>query len=125
MGKKLLLLVLLAAFFIPSLVFAATATNTEKFSNDQIVLIASDAVKAKGYDIVAAQVIYDQDGKLWSKRIDKMTDLTSSTNFGIFKKGFMKNYRVVFFDYKDPVPDLWVFVDKDTGEVLDFYIEQQ
>jgi hypothetical protein len=54
-----------------------------------------------------------------------MTDLTSSENFGIFRKGFMKNYRAVFFDYKEPIKDLWVFVHKDTGEVLDFYIEQQ
>jgi hypothetical protein len=33
----------------------------------------------------------------------------------------MKNYRTVYFDFKEPVPDIWVFVDKDTGEVLEVF----
>jgi len=125
MGRKLLLAALLVACFVPSLVFAEAVDSSQTSSNDQIIAVATEAVKAKGYDIAEAQVIYDQDGKLWSERIGKMTDLTASPNFGIFQRGFMKNYEVVYFDYKEPVPDLWVFIDKDTGEVLEVYSEQQ
>lgn len=124
MGRKLLQVMLLAVFFVPSLVFAEVVNSSEKYSNDQIIEIAAIAAKEKGYDIVEAQVIYDQDGKLWSEKIGKMTDLTSSANFGVFQRGFMKNYRVVYFDYKEPVSDIWVFVDKDSGEVLEILPEQ-
>ena len=67
------------------------------------------------------QIIYDQDNKLWQEHIGKMTELDKSPNFGLFKKGFLKNYKTIYFDFKDPLPDIWVFIDKDTGEVLEVY----
>jgi hypothetical protein len=30
----------------------------------------------------------------------------------------------VYFDYKEPLPDVWVFVDKDSGDVLTVHAER-
>ncbi len=51
-------------------------------------------------------------------------DLEDKTpNHGILKRGFLKNYLTVYFDFKEPLKDVWVFIDKDTGEVFEVYNE--
>jgi hypothetical protein len=93
-------------------------------SKDEILAIAAGEVEGQGYSLEGVSVIYDDGNRLWEETVGKMTDL-NSPNFGVFKRGFMKNYRTVYFDFKEPLPDLWVFIDKDTGEVLEVYTTQQ
>lgn len=121
MGKRFLAL-LLSAFFLYSLGFAQDAAE-EEMPKEEIIAVATQAVKDTDANIKLeeVQIIYDENNKLWEERIGKMTELNSSPNFGIFKKGFVKNYRTVYFDFKEPLPDIWVFIDKDTGEVLEVY----
>jgi hypothetical protein len=99
---------------------APQAPTAQEVSKEKIVAIATEEVTAKGYNLEGVTIIYDDGNRLWEETIGKMTEL-NSPNFGIFKKGFMKNYRTVYFDFKDPLPDVWVFIDKDTGEVLELY----
>jgi len=124
MKRRLLVAVLLVLFLIPLPVFAGAKGKRKAISKEQVVAVATEAVKGKGFKLVDVQIIYDDKGRLWSERIGKFTELDKSPNFGIFKRGFMKNYRIVYFDYKEPLPDLWVFVDKDTGEVLEVFVER-
>jgi hypothetical protein len=121
--KRLVLAVLLAVFFIPALASAGQAGKKKEISKEQVVAVATEAVKGKGFKLVDVQIIYDDKGRLWSERIGKYTELDKSPNFGIFKRGFMKNYKIVYFDYKSS-PDLWVFIDKDTGEVLEVFVDK-
>lgn len=118
--KKLLCLVI--AIFVLSLCSRAMAQPpaTQEIPKEKILAIATEEVKAKGYNLEGVSIIYDDGNKLWEEQIGKMTEL-NSPNFGIFKKGFMKNYRTVYFDFVDPLPDVWVFIDKDTGDVLEIY----
>jgi len=88
------------------------------FPKGKIIAIASEAVKAEGVALKDVNVIYDEGGQLWSEKIGVMAISNESVNHGLFVRGFMKNYRIVYFDLKEPLKDFWVFVDKDSGEVL-------
>jgi hypothetical protein len=101
----------------------AQEIKAKEVSKEEIIAIATQAVKDKEANVKLeeVQIIYDQDNKLWQEHIGKMTELDKSPNFGLFKKGFLKNYKTIYFDFKDPLPDIWVFIDKDTGEVLEVY----
>ena len=90
----------------------------EELTKDKILGIAIEHVKAQGISVDGVTVIYDEDGKLWSEKTGMAKIESESPNHGVLVKGFLKNYRIVYFDFQDPLPDLWVIVDKDTGEVL-------
>lgn len=91
---------------------------------DQIISIATEQIKAKGVNIEEVNVVYDEGNRLWSEKIGVLSAASEDPNRGVLTRGFLKNYRTVFFDFKDPLPDVWVFVDKDTGEVLEVYQQQ-
>lgn len=111
----------LAALFLIS---SSLLAQNDEISKEQIIAVATEAFMAEGYKLEDTDIIYDEDGKLWSERIGKITSEDTSPNFGVLKKGFLKNYRTVYFDFKDPLPDVWVFIDKDSGEVLTVYKEE-
>ncbi|MFA5114942.1 MAG: hypothetical protein WC469_02605 [Candidatus Omnitrophota bacterium] len=94
-------------------------------TKEDIKAIAIDAVKAKGIVLKEVDIIYDEGGKLWLQRSGIAAMRENNPNHGILKQGFLYNYRIVYFDFKDPgAKDIWVFIDKDTGEVLTVYAER-
>lgn len=119
MRKVLVLLAALAvAFtFMASLGFA----ENKELPKDQVIAIATTALKGEGIEAKDVDVIYDEGGKLWEEELGYIKEEDQSPNYGILKQGFLKNYRIVFYDFKEPLKDVWVFVDKDTGEVLGVY----
>lgn len=119
--KRVLLILFLAAM----LLFCAQEAFCEELPKEQIIAIAEEAVGGKGFKVDEAQVIYDEEGKRWCETFGFVGFEDTSPNHGILKKGFLKNYKVVYFDFKEPVKDVWVFVDKDTGEVLEVYAEER
>lgn len=119
-NRVLVLLVFFTAFVFYNLSFAQ-GVEEKASPKEEIIAIAKGAVEGEGIKLDDVQIIYDEDNKLWQEHIGKMTELVNSPNFGIKKKGFLKNYRIVYFDFKEPLPDIWVFIDKDTGEVLEVY----
>ena len=118
MKNKLFLVVALVCFAFCAV--AASAQEIKKeVSKDEAIAIATKSVAGKGIDIKGAQVVYDEGGKLWCETAGFAIFENLSPNHGILKNGFLKNYRIVFFDFKEPLPDVWIFIDKDTGEVLE------
>ena len=117
MSKRI---ILLSLFIVAALFSYAAAAD---FTQDQIVSIATEEIKAKGFEIKDVNIVYDVDGKLWSERLGTVGFEDENSNKGILKKGFLKNYKIVYFDYVKPLKDVWVFVDKDTGDVLTVYQE--
>jgi hypothetical protein len=105
-------------------VFSLSYCAQEKLSKEKIIDIATIAVKEKGFSLSEVDIIYDEGGRLWCEALGRVGFEDKSPNHGILKKGFLKNYRIVFFDYKAPIKDVWVFIDKDTGEVLTVYREK-
>ncbi|MCX5696073.1 MAG: hypothetical protein NTW18_05425 [Candidatus Omnitrophica bacterium] len=93
-------------------------------TNSEVIAIATEAVKANNFDVKDVDVIYDEGGKLWNERAGYLVGEDQSPNHGIMRRGFLKNYKIVLFDYKEPLPDIWVFIDKDTNEVLEVYQEK-
>lgn len=93
------------------------------FSKEKVIAIATAAVQEKGIKIDSVNIVYDEGGQLWSESLGKAVVEDKSPNYGILKNGFLKNYRVIYFDFKEPLKDVWVFIDKDTGEVLTVYQE--
>lgn len=115
MKKVLFMAIALLAVFI---CMQAVAQQKE-FSKDQIVAVATERVKAEGFDLSDVTIIYDDGHNLWQEKIGVATILDESPNHGILVRGFLKNYRTVYFDFKEPLKDIWVFVDKDTGDILE------
>lgn len=95
----------------------------DEVPKEQIIAIATAAAEEAGVAIEEAEIIYDEGGQLWDERTGFIVGEDESPNHGILRRGFLKNYRVVYYDFKQPLNDVWVFVDKDTGEVLAVYKE--
>jgi len=104
-------------FLAVSLLYAQDKTK------EDVIAIATEAVKGQNFELKDVNIVYDEDGKLWDEKIGYLVGEDKSPNHGILRKGFLKNYKIVFFDFKEPLTDVWVFIDKDTGEVLDVYKE--
>ncbi|MFH1888924.1 MAG: hypothetical protein ABH806_02405 [Candidatus Omnitrophota bacterium] len=107
---------LLVATFLFSAVSLLCADDK---TNDEVIAIATEAVEGEGIDIQDAKIVYDVDGEIWSREIGYLVDEDTSPNHGILRRGFLKNYKIVMFDFEEPATDIWVFVDKDTGDVLE------
>lgn len=121
MYKKIFLIAMvLAVVCLCSQAFA----QQKEMPKEEIIAIATAAVKGEGIKIDDVSIVYDDGNKLWEENIGKITVTDNEPNYGILKKGFLKNYRTVYFDFAEPIKDVWVFVDKDTGEVLDVYVEK-
>jgi len=117
--KKVAVLVLMAMF----LSLSVSLLCAEEKAKDEVLAVATAAVKGQGLKLEEVNIIYDEGGKLWNERMGYLAEEDKSPNHGILRKGFLKNYKIVFFDFKEPLRDVWVFVDKDTGEVLEVYRE--
>lgn len=120
MARKVLAgLIMLAIISSSKFAFCAE----KDFPKQKIIDIATTAVKDEGIALKEVDIIYDENGRLWSEKTGFLVGEDKSPNHGILRKGFLKNYRVVYFDFKDPIKDVWVFIDKDSGEVLTVYRE--
>ncbi|MDD4981049.1 MAG: hypothetical protein PHC54_07345 [Candidatus Omnitrophica bacterium] len=122
MAKKVLLgLMVVAVLFSWQFAFC----GEKELPQDKIIAIATQALKDSGIDTKDVKIVFDENGKLWCEESGFVGFEDKSMNHGILKRGFLKNYRIVYFDFKEPVKDMWVFVDKDTGEVLTYIKEQK
>lgn len=118
MPKSLIFLIVIALNAVCT--FSSHAIKKE-LTKYQIVESAAKALTKDGFDLYRVEIIYDQNNKMWRERVNRMADLQSSPNFKLFEQGFMKNYQAVLFNFKDPSGEVWVFVDRDNGEVLEIY----
>jgi len=116
MERKLFLSALWLVLF-----FCAVAAFAEELPEEKIIEVATIAAREKGFAIEEAVIVYDQNGERWCEVLGAAAVEDTSSNQGILKKGFLKNYRIVLFDFKEPVKDVWVFIDKDTTEILEVY----
>lgn len=113
----------LAVLMVFSLATSAFCEGDD-LPKEKIIAIATTAAKEAGIVAEEADIIYDEGGKLWDEKTGFLAGEDKSPNHGILRKGFLKNYFIVCFDFKEPEKDVWVFVDKDTGEVLTVYKEE-
>lgn len=113
----------LAVLMVFSLVTFAFCQE-DNMPKDKVIAIATTAVKEAGIAIDEVEIVYDEGGKLWDEKTGVIVGEDKSPNHGILRKGFLKNYLIVLFDFREPVKDVWVFVDKDSGEVLTVYKEE-
>lgn len=113
----------LMVLFLAILLFFSTNIFAEKkeLSKDQAIDIATEAIKKEGLNLEGIEVIYDEGNRLWEAQISKITALDKGSSFAVLKKGFLNNYRIVYCHFNTPPQDVWVFIDKDTGEVLEVY----
>lgn len=120
--KKVLVLVLVAAFVLGFGIYLSFAEN-KNLSKDNVIAIATTTLKGQGINAAGADIVYDEGGKLWEEKFGMIGMEDQSPNHGILKRGFLKNYYIICYDFKEPLKDVWVFIDKDTGEVLEVYKE--
>jgi hypothetical protein len=119
---KSTVLIGLAVLMVFSLVAFAFCGEND-LPKEKIIAIAAAAVKEAGIVVEGVDIIYDEDGKLWDEKTGFLAGEDKSPNHGILRRGFLKNYKIVYFDFKEPIKDVWVFIDKDSGEVFEVYKE--
>lgn len=110
---------------LASVIFLQVNATAGDLQKDEVLTIAKKALKDKGYEVEAVKVVYDKDNVLWQKKVSELTVKDTNPNYGVLVRGFLKNYKTVVFEFtKQPFKKVWVFIDKDTGEVLEIYKEQ-
>ncbi|MDI6606715.1 MAG: hypothetical protein QME65_06215 [Candidatus Omnitrophota bacterium] len=125
--KKLLLgVMVLGLLLAASAVFAQG--EAAGISEEQIKAAAIKAVQEKNIVFEEADIIYDEENALWDERVMVIEETPNDPNYGNLPGGVLaeKKYQAVFFDFPEEslTKDVWVFVDKDTGEVITVYQEQ-
>lgn len=124
--KKVIFLVV--AVFVASVVvtgglsFAATA-------QERAIMKAKEAAQDKGIIVGDAELIYDSGSKKWEERVAAVESMPSDPNYGELPHGMLYNrkYEVVLLDFKEDAKeaDAWIFMDKDTGDVITVYQEKR
>ena len=123
---------LLAGIMMLGLLLASSAVfaqgEAKGLSEDAIKATAIKAVQDKGIVLEEVDIIYDEENALWDERVMAIEGMPSDPNHGNLPSGILaeKKYQVVFFDFLEDAPtkDVWVFVDKDTGELITIYQEK-
>lgn len=89
---------------------------------------AKIAAEDAGIIVEEAQLIYDPQNKRWEERVAAIEEDPADPNHGKLPHGMLydKKYETVLLDFKEDADsaDAWVFVDKDTGDVILIYEEE-
>lgn len=116
--------VILAALVVLfSLTLAAAAEK--ELSRGQILDVAVKAAEQKGIVLKDVDIVYDEENDRWEERMVYIKEDTTP-NRGIFDQGYSKKYQAILLDFEETAPtkDVWVFVDRETGEVVTFFEEK-
>ncbi|HOW59357.1 MAG TPA: hypothetical protein PLO78_06515 [Candidatus Omnitrophota bacterium] len=105
----------------------------EALSKEKIIEIAKAKAVERGYDIDSMKIIYDDSNEMFKKHLKRkgVSKYNKETNEWKPVRGTTpeedrpklkgKDYQTLYFGPKQMMKggDLWVFVDRKTGEVLD------
>lgn len=90
---------------------------------------AKQAAGQEGIVVGEAELIYDPSNQKWEERVAAIEALPSDPNHGNLPHGVLrsKKYETVLLDFQEDATeaDAWVFIDKDTGDVLAVYQEKR
>ncbi len=129
MTKRLFAWLLIGVLcFLSSLAFSQSG----KLTKEQIIQIASSKAKELGYKTEKMRITYDDGNKLnkkhftregesiWNEKTKKWDKVLLTTVKEEYPELNGKHYQSVYFSPKKAMlgGDLWIFVDRDTGEVI-------
>ena len=117
------------AAVIGVMLFALTSTVCMAESpQERAESAARIAAEDAGIIVDEAQLIYDPENKRWEERVEAIEQDPADPNHGKLPHGMLynKKYETVLLDFKEDADtaDAWVFVDKDTGDVILIYEEE-
>ncbi|MFA5038315.1 MAG: hypothetical protein WC732_01395 [Candidatus Omnitrophota bacterium] len=108
--------------------FAGAAACLAETAEEKAVKTAKEAALKEGVAIAEAELIYDPSNQKWEERVVAIEALPADPNHGNLPHGMLQNrkYETVLLDFKEGATeaDTWVFLDKDTGDVLAIYQEK-
>ena len=124
--KRIILITLLLVF--PVVCFGqdaetqATPKYEEELSKEQIIEIATKEAEKEGLNLEWRTIIYDEGNKLWEEKV-KTINKEMAPRYEFLKE---ENYQAVLFALKEGLigGDIWIFIDKVSGEVLTLYGEE-
>lgn len=107
--------------------FSNTACMAES-PQERAERAARVAAEDAGIIVEEAQLIYDPQNKRWEERVAAIEKDPADPNYGRLPHGMLydKKYETVLLDFKEGADnaDTWVFVDKDSGDVILIYEEE-
>jgi len=93
-------------------------------TQDEVISKAKGVLAQKGVAVVDCNIVYDDSNKSWEEWGSYVARTPNDNNHGYLPKGVLENYKyqAVYFDfYDDAKKDIWVFVNAETGDVLEVY----
>ena len=98
-------------------------------AEERAVSAAKAAIHAQKIVEGDAVIVYDPENNKWEERVAVVAKMPADPNHGKLPHGMLynKKYETVLFDFKEDATegDVWVFIDKDTGNVLTIYEEKK
>jgi hypothetical protein len=125
MKKVFLGVAALAVFFLA--ILTAPSFATESKTIDELTTAAKRAVQDRGYVLEDVDIIYDEGNKRWEEWGAIVEKSPADPNHGMLPKGILEKskYTTVYFDFIDDAKkDIWAFVNPDTGEILEIYVQK-
>lgn len=124
--KKGALGIIVAAVLLAAALAVPCMADT---AEERAVMKAKEAAQNKGIIVGEAQIVYDPSNKKWEERVVAIEQLPADPNHGMLPQGMLydKKYETVLLDFQEGATeaDTWIFLDKDTGDVLTIYQEKR
>jgi hypothetical protein len=115
---------------IITFVFSVSAARAA-FSKDKIIGKAAQAAGSMGHPSEKSDIFYDEENTEWKKVENSITSLYNRNSIPLpetFEQISGRDYQAVRFAPRSPGATdgtIWIFVDRETGEVIsNFFISQ-
>ena len=121
--KKIKYLLLCQIILLLLTPFQAALSQNDGLPKERMVRIAIEAFQKKGGNILERVIIFDVGNGRWRKKVKTLSQDIAS------KFGFLDvvDYQAICLAAKPNrrvnMPDVWIFLDRFTGEILCIYAE--
>ena len=113
---------LLLSICVTCLFTLLSACSTSALTRQEIVRIAGEQAKGEGIILANRNTVFDRGNKRWHRKF-KTINTTMAPSYEFLEN---REYQAILYSLKRSQlgGDFWVFVDKQSGEVLTFYGEE-
>ena len=114
--------ILLVVFLIRNKPIQVSSERRTKLSDAEIIQIATKAARIEGINLIYRSICFDVENKFWKEKLRTM-DKDKARNYKFLEN---KKYQAVCLSLIEILNgrDVWVVIDKKTGEILALYKEE-
>lgn len=113
--------VMRSIFLLVMTLFSVISCKND-LSKEQILEIANRKAVTEGFNLQDLDVKYDEHNKIWSEESKMFRSTSDKSPLEQLSRLETRNYQAIYYKPKELMlgGTLWVFVDRETGEVITF-----